>query len=267
MKMSLLFVASTFLIAACGGRALQHTVNDKELLGITGDTALKLDASRGEVARAEDDLRSFDVKLIDSGKQLDSIERQQDAAQDALDAAESRIDSTRDSESQAVKKAATARDEKIAAIKKVYEEEARDIRARFASEQAGNRDNLADAKGTKALADLEKKHLDAQLAKNEVEKEIRAQMVWVKKAELEQTKFQAFKGLKAVQTETDAKRSVAFEKQVLAEKQTLTKIQERLLAKEKNVEAARSRLDQERVRFGGTPTPPAAPKAPAPSEE
>lgn len=251
MKMSLLFVASSFFLIACGsGRSLQHTVKDKDLLGITGETAVKLDASRGEVQRAEDELRSFDVKLVDVAKQRDSISRQQDAAKDALNAAESRIGATRDSESQALQKAATARDEKIAAIKQAYEEEARGIRERFATEQAANRDNVADAKGTKTLADLEKKHLDAQLAKNEVEKEVRAQIVWVKKAELEQTKFEAFTGLKAVQTEADAKSRLAFEKQVLTEKQTLTKIQEKLLLKEKDVEAARSKLDQERARFG-----------------
>lgn len=247
-----LFGALAASLAACGSsRALKHTVPDKELAGLTGDVALGIDSARGEVQRAEDDLRMFDGQIVDTKKQLDSVERQQDAADDAVDAAKSRIEATRDSEEKELEKARARRDEQIAAIKKTYEEEARAIRERFATEQSGNREKLAAAKGSKALADLEKKYQEAQLRRNEAEKAVRAQVVWLKKAELEQKKFEALLGMKAVQTQQDEKKRLAFEGQVLTEKGTLTKLQAELLKKDQELQTLKSRVDQEKARSGG----------------
>lgn len=206
-------LAAAFLtLSACGSsRALKHTIPDKELAGLTGDVALGIDSARGEVQRAEDELSSFDGQLVDTKKQIDSVKRQRDAAEDAVDAARSQIEATRESEEKELEKARARRDEQIAAIKKTYEEDARAIRERFATEQGGNREKLAVAQGSKALADAEKKYQEAILRRNEAEKAVRAQVVWVKKAELEQKKFEAFLGMKAVQTQQDEKRRLEFE--------------------------------------------------------
>lgn len=254
-----LFGALAVSIAACGSsRALKHTVPDKELAGLTGDVALGIDSARGEVQRAEDELRMFDGQIVDTEKQLDSVERQQDAADEAVDAAKSRIEATRDSEEKELDKARARRDEQIAAVKKTYEEEARAIRERFATEQSGNREKLAEAKGSKALADLEKKHQEALLRRNEAEKAVRGQVVWLKKAELEQKKLEALLGMKAVQTQQDEKRRLEFEGQVLTEKATLTKLQAELLKKDQELQTLKSRVDQERARSGGGAGEPAA---------
>ncbi len=250
----LAFLSIAATLVACGSsRALEHTVPDKDLAGLTGDVAVGIDSARGEVQRAEDELRMFDGQIVDTEKQIDSVERQQDAAEDAVDAAKSQIEATRDSEAKELDKARARRDEQIAAIKKTYEEEARAIRERFATEQSGNREKLAVAQGSKALADLEKKYQEALLRRNEAEKAVRAQAVWVKKAELEQKKFEAFLGLKAVQTQQDEKRRLEFEGQVLTEKATLTKLQAELLKKDQEVQTLKSRVDQEKARTGGAP--------------
>lgn len=247
-------VSLAMAIGACGStRALKHTVADKELLGLTGEIALQLDAARGDVQRAEDELRTFDVQNVDVTKQLKSIERQQDAAEDAVDAAQGRIEATRSAEGEELAKARSERDARIADAKKAYEQEERAIREKFGARQKDNRTQLDGAKGQKALADLERKYQEALIARNEAEKAVREQAIWVRKAELEQQKFAALLGTKAVQTQDDAKKTLAFEKQVLEEKTALTKRQESLLKRDNEAQSLRGRVEQERARVGVNP--------------
>jgi hypothetical protein len=250
----LLLLTSFALFAACGStRALKHTVPDRELAGLTGDTATRLDAARGDLQRAEDELRQFDGQRQDGDKQLESVERQQDAAEEAIEAAEDRIEATRDAEGQELAKARATRDAAIAAARKAYEQEERTIREKFGAQQKDNRVVLADAEGQKALADLERQYQQALIKRHEAEKAVREQAIWVRRAELEQQKYDAWLGLKAVQTEQDAKRKLAFEKQVLEEKTTATKLQEQLLKRDGEVQALRSKVEQERARQNTAP--------------
>jgi hypothetical protein len=169
-----------------------------------------------------------------------------------MDAAEERIESTRDAESAELKKAEVVRDEQIAAAKKAYEEAAREIRERFGAEHAENQSRLAATQGQKALAELEREYYEAQLARREAEKAVLEQAVQVRRAELEQQKLEALLGLKTTRTVDDDKRRSDFDKQVLDQKAELNGRREALRKSDEELQKLKSRVEQERARFGGS---------------
>lgn len=252
MRTRALALIAMLSAAACGGAALKHTIPDKELVGVTGETATRLAASRGEVARAEDELKGFVVQVVDAEKQMASAQKQEEAAEESMEAANARIDSTRESEAEALKKAGITRDEQVAAATKAYEEEARAIRDRFGAEHAENQSRLSATQGQKALAELEGEYYEAQLARSESEKAVREQAVQVKRAELEQQKLDALQGLKATRTLDDEKRRLDFDKQVLDQKAELAARQEKLRKSDGELQALKSKVEQERARFGAS---------------
>ncbi len=249
-------LASTFALAACGsGEAagLKYRVSDKELRGLTGDGVVRIEAAKGEVSKLEDELAVGNVDAQEKKKSIGSTDAERKAAGEAIDAAADKIEQTTDAQEKELGQARADRDKKIADAKQEYEGRTREVRERYAREQAGNRKVLADAKTTKLIATLQHNLLKAELAETKARQDLRKQEILVAKAQYEVVRHEELLKMTGVVGPKETQRKINFEQQALNEQKKLIVLQTKLQKAEAATAAERAKLEAEKAKLAPAP--------------
>jgi len=252
MRISL-FVASGMLVAACGSTPpyFAHTVPDKKVAGLTGESAIHIEQARGEVAAKKDAFNQGDFEVRTAKKDVEGNEDKTDNAADRVDAAADAIEATTDKQETEIRQAQAKRDKEVADAKARYNDLAAQIRERYAKQQAQNQATLATAKRTEEVTKAEIALDKAELAEAKARAAVRKQEINVAQAQLEIVKNDELIQSEGVVGPKETQSKLDFQAQLLREQKRLATAQGKLDAKVKATETAKGKLEQARARANG----------------